>query len=512
VTATKPWVVMKFGGTSVADPANWPTIRDAVEACLEEGTRPFVACSALSGISNLLERLLAAADEDDDVAPLIEELRERHVDFVAELDLDVGPLIEQHCRGLADLLASMRGLPEVPPAVRAEVMSVGEMLSTSIGAQWLSEQGLDVVWKDARELLCAEPPLDGASDHQRYLSAVCDFAPDAELRRKLPDAPETVVVTQGFIARNEEGRTVLLGRGGSDTAAAYFAAKLHARRLEIWTDVPGVFTANPQQVRGARLLQTLSYDEAETLAGMGAKVLHPRCIQPVREAGLPLHIRWTAKPHVKGTVVTTLSSGRKSGVKAVSSRENLCLISMEKRAGWQPVGFMADVAACFKRHALSIDLLSSSPWTIQATVDLSAASGVSEQIPALTADLDQVCDPTADFNVASVSLVGHGMRSSLHRLGPMLELLRERKLLMLTQAGNDLTFSFVVPRGQTDALLELLHKELFGDAEQESPFGPTWEMLNKEKAEMPLTILAADFDEDANDTDVGDTEAAAVGD
>ena len=134
------------------------------------------------------------------------------------------------------------------------------------------------------------------------LSATCNFAPDAALDAQL-QALAPIVITQGFIASDEDGNTVLLGRGGSDTSAAYLAAKLRAQRLEIWTDVPGMFSANPRSTPTARLLRALHYDEAQEIATSGAKVLHPRCILPARQYRIPLHVYATQAPELEGTVL-----------------------------------------------------------------------------------------------------------------------------------------------------------------------------------------------------------------
>ena len=482
------WVVLKFGGTSVARPANWPTIRDAIRACLLQGSRPLVVCSALSGISNLLENLLDAADDGDDPEPLSAEFRERHEAFAAELEVDAGAEIDAECACLRELLdAAPR---PVPPAIRAEVMASGELLCTRIGGRWLSRQGVPVYWQDARDLLRSRTSDETTSEHQRFLSATCCCERDGQLAEKLGRALTTgVVLTQGFIARDEAGRTVLLGRGGSDTAAAYFAAKLGARRLEIWTDVPGVFTANPRKVPQARLLQTLSYDEAEMLAGMGGKVLHPRSLQPLHEGKIPLHVRWTERPDVQGTVISETSGGPEDGIKAVSARQGLCLISASKRAGWQPVGFIADVATCFKRQGLSIDLISSSASSIQTTIDPAANSGLAHEIPDLVRQLRSVCTPDVEFDVESLSLVGHGIRDCLHQLSPVLELLTKAEVLMWTQSANDLMVSFVVPRGQSQRLLCSLHARLFENRPLPAPFGPSWSELRPEKT--PATRIGA---------------------
>ncbi len=144
---------------------------------------------------------------------------------------------------------------------------------------------------------------------------------------------------------DENGDTVLLGRGGSDTSASYFAAKLQARRLEIWTDVPGMFSANPRSVPTARLLRALEYDEAQEIASSGAKVLHPRCIMPVKQYGIPLYVYATQTPKLEGTVITTHGGNVAAQVKAVTIKKNITLISMETVGMWHSVGFLADAFA-----------------------------------------------------------------------------------------------------------------------------------------------------------------------
>lgn len=475
------WAVLKYGGTSVAAPENWETILETIRATRAEGLRPLVVCSALSGVSDFLEDLLAAADAGDDLEPRLDALADRHREFATALGIDAEDIVGAERERIAALLtAGPAG--EVSPEIRADVMAAGELLSTKIGRRWLAVHGVDAAWRDARELLTAETPPEGACDRQAFLSAVCGCEPDAAARRSLDETPEPVVITQGFIARDGAGRTVLLGRGGSDVAASLLAARIGAERVEIWTDVPGIFTANPQAIAEARLLSRLSYNEAESLAGMGAKVLHPRAIDPVRQAGVPLHIRWTSRPEVRGTEVSDDGGEAGRGVKAVASRGRMCLVSMVRPEEWQPVGFMADVAACFRDHALCMDLVSSSPSRIQATLDLDAASGTEERIPALLRDLEKVCDPTIRYDVATVSLVGRGIRGTMHDFAPKLGILEDREILMLTPAANDLSISFAVPRRQEQGLVRRLHRVLFEEFELDDHFGPTLSELESAEA------------------------------
>ena len=185
--------------------------------------------------------------------------------------------------------------------MRARIMAMGELLATCLGASFLTAQGIATAWVDARSVLHAEH-RHGTNVKASLLSATCDFSPDERLQAEWT-ALDRVVITQGFIASNDAGDTVLLGRGGSDTSGAYFAAKLAAARLEIWTDVPGMFSANPRAVPTARLLRALHYDEAQEIASNGAKVLHPRCVLPVRQYRIPLHVYATQAPGLEGTVV-----------------------------------------------------------------------------------------------------------------------------------------------------------------------------------------------------------------
>ena len=171
----------------------------------------------------------------------------------SELGIPLGPEVERYLAELRHIAAGVALVGEVSDRTRARVMSAGELIATELGARYLRSQGLKVDWADARTMLKAEERR-GANARSSILSATCAFGPDGDLESRL-DSMAPVVITQGFIASDDDGNTVLLGRGGSDTSGAYFAAKVRAQRLEIWTDVPGMFSANPRSTPTARLLR-----------------------------------------------------------------------------------------------------------------------------------------------------------------------------------------------------------------------------------------------------------------
>jgi len=488
-TPSTPWVVSKFGGTSVSSQARWETIAKVVRTHRTEGRHPFLVCSALQGISDQLEALchrLGAADRSDPDATLA-AIQDRHRALAQDLGVDADAVLSEEFERLDELVESIQESDGPTPRQRAAVLASGELLSTRLGVAFLSAQGLSVEWLDAREFLRAadEPHVP---PRRQYLSATCTSHADPVLQDHLAGAPDTVYVTQGFIASNALGETVLLGRGGSDTSAAHFAAKLQAERLEIWTDVPGLFTANPREVSSARLLRRLDYDEAQELATMGGRVLHPRCLDPVRRHRIPLHVRSTDDPSLDGTIVSAEGPDTGPQVKAISAKTDITAVSMDTLGMWQEVGFLADVFQIFKHHGLSVDLVATSEANVTVTLDPTANALDAEVLERLLHDLNRYCNAELIRPCAIVSLVGRRIRSLLNELGPAFEVFDEQKVHLVTQAASDLNMSFVVDEEQAPRLVRELHAQFFGGRVPDAVFGPSWQELTgveETEAEAP---------------------------
>jgi diaminopimelate decarboxylase/aspartate kinase len=469
-----PVVVMKFGGTSVSSRPNWQNIAAILRRRLEAGEAPVIVHSALSKVTDSLESLIVAALEGGH-ARVLATLRKRHVDLCEDLGIEVPAGVERHLADLEKLAGGIALVGEVSDRVRARVMATGELMSTEIGAAFLNAQGIPTAWIDARELLRAEERR-GTSERQALLSATCHFEPDPAAASRLA-ALGCTILTQGFIAADDDGRTVLLGRGGSDTSAAYIAAKLSAARLEIWTDVPGMFSANPRDVPSARLLKSLHYDEAQEIATHGAKVLHPRCILPARQARIPLYIFATQSPDEAGTIVSAQPADSGAQVKAIAIRRGITLVSMESPGMWHQVGFLADAFAVFKDHGLSVDLISTSETNVTVTLDPQANALDDDVLEALVHDLSRLCRVKVIGPCASLSLLGRNIRAIIHQLGEAFELFEEQKIYLISQAANDLNFTFVIDESQGDRLVSQLHDLLIRATAGDPVMGPTWEQL-----------------------------------
>ncbi|HET9300716.1 MAG TPA: aspartate kinase, partial [Candidatus Polarisedimenticolaceae bacterium] len=323
-----PWVVLKFGGTSVAPAATWAQIARRTRELLH-GHRVWIVASALSGVSDRLEQALedARAGRDGEAVAWI---RARHEALADALGLD--PEARAPWRALlAELdrvLEGVRLTGEASPRLKARVMAVGELASTRLGVGALAANGVPARWVDARTLLTARAH-GRAPESRRYLEA--DVEPVQDVARgEAAAAGAPVVLTQGFIAATRRGETCLLGRGGSDTSGALFAVLLGAASLEIWTDVHGLFSTDPRTTPTARLLRRTGYREAQELAAMGAKVLHPRCLGPVSRHGIPLSIRNTFDPGAPGTTIAAPAEGEDEApaVMAVTRRAGVTLLTL----------------------------------------------------------------------------------------------------------------------------------------------------------------------------------------
>ncbi|HEY0747759.1 MAG TPA: bifunctional aspartate kinase/diaminopimelate decarboxylase [Steroidobacteraceae bacterium] len=472
------WLVLKFGGTSVSTAANWHNVAQVLRARIAERFRPLVVHSALSGITDRLESLLSAAMTGGH-APILQQIESTHRALAAELRVSPNAQFESFTRELRVLARQVAERRVVDDALCARVMAMGELLATTLGVEFLNAQGIATAWVDARQVLRAQT-LQNATDRASLLSATCDFAPDSTLQSAWASL-DRVVLTQGFIAANAAGDTVLLGRGGSDTSAAYFAAKLNAARLEIWTDVPGLFSANPRAVPTARLLRQLHYDEAQEIASNGAKVLHPRCILPVRQYKIPLHVYATQAPGLEGTVVSANVADSAAQVKAIAIKKGITLVSMESPGMWHQVGFLADAFQVFKQHGLSVDLVSTSETNVTVSLDPTANTLNAAALSSLTAALAALCRVEILGPCASLSLLGQNIRGILHEMGSAFELFQDHKIYLVTQAANDLNFTFVIDESQGDRLVQQLHERLIQSIGSDRVLGPTWAQLFLDK-------------------------------
>ena len=458
--ATPSFNVVKLGGTSVACPIGWTRLVEELQRT-PSGIHTVLVCSAVGGVTNLLEQIAMSGGSWSGYASLLGDIRQRHEQLLRELSSP--ELIDKLEPLFEGLEAWVRARPEPGPddiPWRARLLAYGELLSSTLAAAYLESAGLGPVWLDARRIIRGGRDAQSTRS-QRYLSATCAANSNPQLQRSLGRIPSRLSVTQGFIASNLVGETVLLGRGGSDTSAAVLASMLDAQKLEIRTDVPGFFSADPRRVAGAKMIPLLSYDEATVLGALGAKILHPRSLRHVRDGSIPVEVKWSRDPSIDGTFIADRPEHRSVGIKAVVSRHPLTMYSMRRPRSWQPVGFMSDVSHAFRTSGFSMDLLSSSSSEIRATVDMAAAPASEEAFMQLESDLEKACEVEKHSGLSCVSLVGTRVSRDLGRLGSMLEQFGTGRFHLTSHAADDTHLSFIVDADREEALVRQLHDTLF---------------------------------------------------
>ncbi|MGB6153470.1 MAG: aspartate kinase, partial [Pricia sp.] len=317
--------VLKFGGTSVANAQNITLVKNIVASTATDKT--IVVVSAFGGVTDqLLHAALLASVQNEEYKDILKEIEDRHLATVKELipikaQSQVLSKVKSDINTLETLLEGAFLIGESTPRLSDKIVSYGELLSSYIISEFFAQEKLDAIYKDSRELIKTFPGNGKAS---------VSFDPtNANCSAYFAEVPNTVVVMPGFIASSENGNSTTLGRGGSDYTAAIVAAAIDAEVLEIWTDVSGMFTANPKLVKQAKAIPHISYEEAMELSHFGAKVLYPPTIQPVLAKGISIRIKNTFAAEDEGTLITKNKNEKGKTVRGITHVGNMALLSLE---------------------------------------------------------------------------------------------------------------------------------------------------------------------------------------
>jgi diaminopimelate decarboxylase/aspartate kinase len=463
------WIVLKFGGTSVAGRRQWETIVSLAAARRSEGYRVLLVCSAVSGVTDLLDTLAQEPGSTD----RLEQLLDIHRDLGRDLEVDEQDWLPQCRHRLRSCLLDLSHEPG--PRHRAALLAMGEWLSTRIGCCFL-RQHLDAAWVDVREALEALNEKD-LSPARQWLSAACSPGADPVLSARW-SALSPILITEGFIARTSKGDTALLGRGGSDTSAALLAGRLSAVRLEIWTDVPGLFSADPRVISDARLLTEVDYAEALEMAASGARVIHPRSIRAAAATKTPVVIRDLNRRGVAGTRIERTCLGE-AGIKTVACQDQMAVILLQNLDARFQVGFLAGVFEIFRRRGISIDLVATSETTTTVAINRQSNHLDDDDLDELLENLRARCKVKLFGACVCVNLVGRGARTALSRLQDVMRYFEKNPLLMVSQSANDLCLSLMVNSGEHEWLLKAAHRALIPlyDGKPAGVFGASWKQI-----------------------------------
>jgi len=459
--------VMKFGGTSVGD-AECIARAAKIIASAARARSVVAVVSAMSGVTN---RLIAAAHQaatGDKAATneLAAALSTQHAGAIDALIKDesrhakLSAEVQQIIREVAALCRGTALLRELTPRTLAAISSAGERLSARLLAAALCELGLHGVAVEASELIITE---DDSAQAEPLMKETRERAP----ARLLPLVKDGVLpVVTGFIGATAEGILTTLGRGGSDYSATILGAVLDADEIIIWTDVDGVLTADPRLVMDARLLREISYNEAAELAHFGAKVLHPKTLRPVADAGIPVWIRNSFAPEEPGTKITRTGHPTESGVKAITAISNVSLITVGGRGIVGVIGVAAKTftaAASVRANVLLISQ-SSSENDICFIVDSGDAERTLKALKkAFASDLvhHNVEHIRVNPGICIIAAVGEKMRGTPGIAGRLFSALGKRgvNIIAIAQGSSEYNVSFVVEASVMQSAVAAIHEE-----------------------------------------------------
>jgi len=461
----RPLRVMKFGGTSLGSAERMLRVVDLVAAALRE-YRVVVVASAVAGVTDLLENGIAQAVAGDAEAT-VRRFSAVHDEIADGLAAHLGR------EGYATLRAALAGqraelerllrgialLRDVSPRVRARTVTLGERAACAALGAALAARGLPCVTLDPRQMLpCTGNPLEATPL-------------PAEIRRRLQplgDAATPLALLPGFYGGNAEGEIVCLGRGGSDYTAALAAAALDAERLEIWTDVDGIFTADPRAVPGARPLAEMSFEEAMELAYFGAKVLHPKTIAPVRSAGIPVQIANSLRPAAPGTWVGRRSMPREGAVRGLSYLRDVALLDLSGPGMPGVPGIAARAFGALARHGISLILITQG----SAECAISFCVRRPDADPAVVAlrvefeaelESARVDEIVVRQDLVVLSAVGDGMRHRVGIAGAFFDALAAAgaNVMAIAQGSSERSISAVLEEAAGPGALRAVHRRFF---------------------------------------------------
>ena len=455
--------VLKFGGTSVADSKNIHQVLSIVKNT-SVTHKVVVVVSAMGKTTDaLIQGAKMAEQKNKAYKDLLLSIEEHHIKTIQELisvqqQREQISYVKQLFKQLGTIYEGCFLLQELSPRTLAKISSFGELLSSFI-ISVAAVKEMDAVYKDSRDLIVAS---------NNYLGALVDFeSTNKKIQTFFSSHHHRVTIVPGFVARTTEGKTTTLGRGGSDYSAAIYAAALMADELQIWTDVSGMFTANPKVVKQAYEISHISYQEAMELSHFGASVIYPPTIQPILQKEIPILIKNTFQPEDKGTLITK-ETEQNSAAKGISHIDKIALITLVGIGMVGIPGFSKRLFEALSLHQINIILIT------QASSELSICIAVTEDETQLARkainetfayeiQLKRVKPVEIEKNLSIIALVGDNMKSHQGLSGKMFSALGKNNVNVraIAQGASEKNISAVISKNDAKKALNTLHERFF---------------------------------------------------
>lgn len=445
------FVVAKFGGTSVAD---YDAMNRSADVVLADPNTRLVVLSASAGVTNLLVSLSEGLEATERFVKL-DALRKIQLDILERLQ---NPnVIREEVERLLENITTLAEAASLATstALTDELVSHGELMSTLLFVEIMRERNIQAQWFDVRKVM-------RTSD--RFGRAEPDVEALAELTNQqlAPRLDEGIVITQGFIGSEAKGRTTTLGRGGSDYTAALLGEALHATRVDIWTDVPGIYTTDPRVVSAAKRIDVIAFEEAAEMATFGAKVLHPATLLPAVRSDIPVFVGSSKDPKAGGTLVCKKTENPPL-FRALALRRKQTLVTLHSHNMLHSRGFLAEVFGILARHNISVDLITTSEVSIALTLDTTGSTSTGDTLltQSLLIELSELCRVEVEEDLALVAIIGNKLSRACGVGKEVFGVLDPFNIRMICYGASSYNLCFLVPADQAEQVVQKLHQNLF---------------------------------------------------
>ncbi|HGH4639985.1 TPA: lysine-sensitive aspartokinase 3 [Enterobacter asburiae] len=445
------FVVAKFGGTSVAD---YDAMNRSADVVLADPNTRLVVLSASAGVTNLLVSLSEGLEATERFVKL-DALRKIQFDILERLQ---NPnVIREEVERLLENITTLAEAASLATstALTDELVSHGELMSTLLFVEIMRERNVQAQWFDVRKVM-------RTSD--RFGRAEPDVEALAELTNQqlAPRLADGIVITQGFIGSEAKGRTTTLGRGGSDYTAALLGEALHATRVDIWTDVPGIYTTDPRVVSAAKRIDVIAFEEAAEMATFGAKVLHPATLLPAVRSDIPVFVGSSKDPKAGGTLVCKKTENPPL-FRALALRRRQTLVTLHSHNMLHSRGFLAEVFGILARHNISVDLITTSEVSIALTLDTTGSTSTGDTLltQSLLIELSELCRVEVEEDLALVAIIGNKLSRACGVGKEVFGVLDPFSIRMICYGASSYNLCFLVPADQAEQVVQKLHQKLF---------------------------------------------------
>ena len=457
-------IVLKFGGTSVANPDRIHGVAEIVSAIHQKDKKIAVVFSAFGGVTDdLINTSRLAADRNKDYLKVLEKIKARHRQAVVDLklakDKALGLFLESAFTELHDLLHGVFLVRELSFRTLDFISGFGELLSTRIISSFFLSQKMPAVFLDAKQCVKTD---------ENFGSAHVDFTVSNKNIRNYFKNSSGIVCITGFISSTEKGEATPLGRGGSDYTAAIFGAALSADEIQIWTDVDGVMTADPRKVKKAFTVSAMTYEEAMEMSHFGAKVIHPPTIQPALEKGIPLWIKNTFNPAAHGTLISTELTDQQFMIKGISSIDDIALLTLQGSGMVGVAGISARLFGALSQSKVNVILITqgSSEHTISFAVkpdDAIVAKKAIDEAFDLEIKAHMIGHVRVEENLSVIAVIGENMRNTPGVSGRLFQAFGKNGIsaVATAQGSSELNISVVIHRADLNKALNALHQSFF---------------------------------------------------